>query len=96
MSDLSFSWDPHKAASNIRNHHVTFEEGTTVFGDENARLKYDPDHSHSEDRFLLLGMSAKIRVLVVVHAHRENKGEIRIISVRKATKQEQKQYWSNI
>ena len=70
----------------------SFEEAVTVFGDENARLKHDPEHSQSEDRFILLGFSAKLRLLVVVHAYRESDKEIRIISARKATLAEGKQY----
>ncbi len=64
----------------------------TVFADENARLKHDPDHSQDEDRFILLGFSAKLRLLVVVHACRQDDKEIRIISARKATPKERKQY----
>ena len=63
-----------------------------MFADENARLKHDPDHSQREDRFLLLGFSAKLRMLVVVHAYRQDETEIRIISARKATRNERKQY----
>ncbi len=94
MDEIRFSWDTVKAAENIRKHGVSFEEGTTVFSDENGRLKYDPDHSQVEDRFILLGMSAKLRILVVCHAHRESEDMIRIISVQKATRNEQKQYGS--
>jgi len=63
-----------------------------VFDDENAMLTHDPDHSHEEDRFVLLGFSAKLRVLVVAHAYRQDETEIRIISARKATRNERKQY----
>ncbi len=96
MNGIRFSWDQAKILANVRNHGITFEEGTTVFGDENARLRYDPDHSQDEDRFILLGMSAKVRLLVVVHSHRESEEIVRIISTRKATKSEQKQYGSHL
>lgn len=92
MSDLSFSWDHRKAHANQKKHNVSFEEAVTVFADENARLKHDASHSQEEDRFILLGFSAKLRLLVVVHADRKTENEIRIISARKATKAERKQY----
>ena len=63
-----------------------------MFSDESARLKHDPDHAQQEDRFLLLGFSSKLRILVVVHAYRQDETEIRVISARKATRNEQKQY----
>ena len=92
MNEMVFSWDDRKARDNLRKHGVSFEEATTAFADERARLKHDPDHSHDEDRFVLLGFSAKLRLLVVVHAYRQNETEIRIISGRKATRNERKQY----
>ena len=91
---MRFAWDAAKAAENLRKHKVSFEEGCTVFGDENARLKHDPDHSQEEDRFILVGFSAKVRLLLVCHAYREGGDVIRIISVRKATPNERKQYGS--
>ena len=94
MDAIRFAWDDAKAAENRRKHGVTFEEATTVFADENARLKHDPDHSQKEDRFVLLGFSAKLRLLLVCHAYRENDEVIRIISARKATPNERKQYGS--
>jgi len=94
MDAIRFAWDEAKATENQRKHGVTFEEATTVFADENARLKHDPDHSQQEDRFLLLGFSAKLRLLLVCHAYRENDEVIRIISARKATPTERKQYGS--
>jgi uncharacterized DUF497 family protein len=94
MNEMRFAWDEVKAAENLRKHGVSFEEGSTVFADANARLKPDPDHSQEEDRFILLGFSAKLRVLVVCHAYRENDKVIRIISARKATRNERKQYES--
>jgi uncharacterized DUF497 family protein len=92
MSELTFSWDDRKERENQRKHGVSFEEATTAFADENARLKHDPDHSQDEDRFILLGFSAKLRLLVVVHAYRQDDKEIRIISARKAVPKERKQY----
>ncbi len=92
MSEIAFSWDDRKARENLRKHGVSFEEGTTAFADERARLKHDPEHSRDEDRFILLGFSAKLRMLVVAHAYRQAETEIRIISARKATRNERKQY----
>jgi len=94
MSSIRFAWDDVKADENRRKHGVSFEEASTVFSDENGRLKHDPDHSQKEDRFLLLGFSAKLRLLIVCHAYRENDELIRIISARKATPNERKQYGS--
>lgn len=94
MSSIRFAWDDVKAEENRRKHGVSFEEASTVFADENARLKHNPDHSQNEDRFLLLGFSAKLRILLVCHAYRENAEVIRIISARKATPNERKQYGS--
>lgn len=92
MAGLSIEWDGTKSRSNKRKHGVSFEEAATVFGDENALLRADPDHSAEEERFLLLGLSAAIRILVVVHCYPEAAGTIRIISARKATKSERAQY----
>ncbi len=92
MNDITFSWDDRKARENLRKHGVSFEEATTAFADERARLKHDPAHSRDEDRFILLGFSAKLRVLVVAHAYRQAETEIRIISARKGTRNESKKY----
>ena len=92
MSGLRFEWDPRKSRSNRRKHGVTFEEAQEAFSDEHARIIADPDHSTEEDRFILLGMSLKLRVLVVCHCHREDDQVIRIISARKATRKERSQY----
>ena len=92
MEGRSFDWDPVKAQQNRSKHGVSFEEAQTAFYDENARLIYDPDHSQDEDRFLLLGLSASMRLVVVIHTYRAGETVIRIISARKATKQEQRQY----
>lgn len=94
MNDMRFAWDEEKAEENNGKHGVSFKEASTVFADENARLKHDPDHSQTEDRFLLLGFSAKLRMLIVCHAYRENDEVIRIISARKATPSERRQYGS--
>lgn len=90
---MRFSWDETKAATNRRKHGVDFIEAVSVFSDEHARLIADPEHSDDEDRFILLGMSARLHLLVICHCYRNGGDEIRIISVRKATRIEQKQYW---
>jgi uncharacterized DUF497 family protein len=92
IKKLVFTWDPAKAASNERKHGISFEEARTVFYDDNARLDHDPDHSDDEDRFIILGVSSKLRILVDCHCYRANDAEIRLISARKATKKERKQY----
>ena len=92
MREITFSWDGRKDRENLRKHGVSFEEASTAFADENARLKHDPDHSQQEDRFMLLGFSAKLRILVVAHSYRADGKQIRIISARKATRNERKQY----
>jgi uncharacterized DUF497 family protein len=92
MKWLSFEWDLRKNASNRRKHGISFEEAQTVFGDENALFMADPDHSIDEDRFILLGLSERLRILVVCHCYRESDDVIRIISARKATRSEQMQY----
>ena len=94
MNGMRFAWDEAKAKENLSNHGVSFEEGSTVFADENARLKRDPDHSQQEARFILLGFSAKLRMPIVCHAYRKHDEVIRIISARKATRTERKQYGS--
>ena len=89
---IQFEWDPKKAASNEKKHGVSFEEARTVFFDENAKLIDDPDHSEDEERFVLLGLSSSLRVILVCHCYREEGGVIRIISARKASSHESKQY----
>lgn len=89
---MNFIWDDDKALINLKKHSVSFEEAMTVFEDFEALMIFDPDHSADEDRFILLGMSAHLRILVVCHCYREKDEIIRIISARKATKQEQKEY----
>lgn len=92
MAELRFDWDPRKAAESRRKHRVSFEEAQTAFLDEEALVIEDPDHSASEDRFILLGVSAGLRVLFVCHCIRESGSVIRIISARRANRHEQKQY----
>ena len=94
MSDIHFEWDKDKSRENKRKHKVSFEEAQTVFLDENAIRFFDPDHSQDEDRFIMLGMSFTLRVLVVCHCYREDDLVIRIISARKADRREQSDYWS--
>ena len=91
---MEFSWDSRKARSNAVKHGVSFEEAQTAFVDEAARLLDDPDHSADEDRFLLLGYSFQARCLIVSHCYRESNLKIRLISARRATAQEEAQYWS--
>ncbi len=93
MTELSFTWDSGKNKSNRAKHGISFEEAQTSFYDENGRLIYDPDHSQAEERFILLGISSKLHLLVVSHTYRKDESEIRIISARRATKNEQHQYY---
>ncbi len=90
--DISFDWDPAKARINQQKHGVSFIEGSSAFFDENGILIHDPDHSDQEDRYLLIGMSAKLRLVVVSHTYRENDRVIRLISARKADSAERRQY----
>ncbi|MCJ7771804.1 MAG: BrnT family toxin [Desulfobacterales bacterium] len=92
MKSIRFSWDDRKNLANQKKHKLSFEEAQSVFFDECATEYYDPDHSESEDRFLMLGLSYQVRVLVVSYTFREDEIEIRIISGRRATKKEQKEY----
>jgi uncharacterized protein len=89
---IRFEWDARKAALNLRKHGVSFEDAETVFADDLAKLIDDPDHSDEEDRFVLLGLSSSLRMLVVVHCYRADGGFVRIISARNANRYEQKQY----
>lgn len=91
MSHLTFEWDERKNASNKKKHGVSFDEAKSVFTDQFARLISDPDHSDDEDRFILLGTSIHSRLLIVCHCIRAN-DSIRIISARKADKQEREIY----
>ena len=94
MSNFRFSWDPKKNRTNLTKHGVSFEEARSAFLDENAKVYFDPDHSENEDRFILLGISFQLRVLVVCHFFRESETLVRIISARKANRREQKDYRS--
>ena len=92
MTDLVFEWDERKNRANRKKHGVSFEEARSAFLDESARVIPDPEHSEEEDRFILLGLSASLRILVVCHCYREEESVIRIISARKADREEQRQY----
>jgi uncharacterized DUF497 family protein len=94
MKRLEFQWDSEKNERNIKKHGVSFEEAQTVFYDEYAIQFFDPDHSEEEDRFILLGTSFKLKTLVVCHCFRQAEMIIRIISARKADKDEERVYWS--
>lgn len=90
---LLFQWDKNKAKKNLKIHGVSFDEASTVFEDTLSLTIFDPLHSADEDRFILIGYSVQNRLLVIVHTERH--GKIRIISARKATKHERKQYEKN-
>ncbi|MFK5976496.1 MAG: BrnT family toxin [Sulfurovum sp.] len=92
MNKIDFEWDNEKSKINIKKHGITFEEATSIFYDERAIEFYDDEHSEWEDRFLMLGLSDKLNLLIICHCYRESKGKIRIISARKATKNESKYY----
>jgi len=93
MKPLRFSWDDRKNKTNKKKHGIFFAEAQTIFFDEDAIEYYDTNHSEDEDRFLMLGLSYRIRVLVVSYCLRKEGAEIRIISSRKATKKEQGVYF---
>ncbi|MDR0321364.1 MAG: BrnT family toxin [Treponema sp.] len=92
---MRFVWDETKNQDNIRAHKVSFQEAETVFYDPNGKIIHDPDHSLEEDRFIILGLSKTLKLLVVCHCYREYDEEIRIITARKATKKETKVYGGN-
>ena len=96
MDYLSFIWDEDKNKKNIASHNISFEEAKTAFYDPNAKIIFDPDHSKDEDRFVILGLSKFLNLLVVCHCYREKDKIIRIISARKATARERKQYGGNL
>ena len=91
---MKFEWDEAKNRINIRKHGIAFEEATTVFYDGNAVLFDDPDHSMVEERFLIIGISAKERLCIVSHCYRGEDEVIRLISARKATRREAKTYYN--
>ena len=92
MDNIRFEWDQNKNLANVKKHKISFEEAKTVFFDESARVIPDPRHSYNEERFIILGISNKLKLLIVVHTYRENDEIIRIISARKASKSESKYY----
>lgn len=92
MSSIKFEWDVKKASANLKKHGVSFEEARSVFFDEYAKLIDDPDHSIDEERFVLLGLSSSLKVVLVCHCYRAQGNVIRIISARKASTHESKQY----
>lgn len=93
MAQIRFEWDRRKAAENVRKHRVSFEEAATAFNDDRALLIDDPDHDAEEDdRLVLVGLSSKLRILVVVHCYRESESVIRIISARRANRREESEY----
>ena len=89
---IEFDWDPQKARANRAKHGVSFEEAKSVFYDEFARQFFNEEHSSNEERFIVLGLSNRLRVLVVCHCERASEEVIRIISARKATANERKHY----
>ena len=94
MNQLEFEWDDRKDKANTKKHGVSFDEARTVFYDEYAIQFFDPEHSESENRFILLGTSFKLKTLVVCHCFRQEETVVRIISARKADKDEEQVYWS--
>jgi uncharacterized DUF497 family protein len=89
---MKIVWDENKNMENIRKHKISFQEAETVFYDPNGKIIHDPDHSDEEDRFIILGLSKLLNLLVVCHCYREDDEIIRIITARKATKNEGKGY----
>ena len=94
MDNLRFSWEYQKAQSNLRKHGVSFNEATTAFADSLGFEFFDPDHSDSEDRFLFIGFTSFLRLVIVSYCYRQKDNVIRIISARKATKKETSYYRS--
>ena len=92
MQGLTFEWDPQKEKRNRRKHKVSFEEARTVFFDEGALIASDPEHSDAEDRFLIIGFSTHMRLLLVCFCERQPGDVIRIISARRANPKEQRKY----
>ena len=92
MKELRFVWDLKKARANLKKHGIAFEEARAVFYDEHAVEFYDDGHSQWEDRFLLQGLSAQLRLLLVCHCYREEDGVIRLVSARRATRAESEHY----
>ena len=92
---IQFEWDTKKAAINLKKHGISFDEAKSIFYDEYAVQFYDEEHSDEEDRFLMLGLSCESNILLVCHCERDSGNTIRIISARKATKNERKLYQGN-
>lgn len=92
MKEIKFTWDDNKNNINKKKHGLSFEEAKEVFGDENAILFDDPDHSLEEDRFLIIGMIKSAKVCIVSHCYRDDDSTIRLISAREATKNEKRIY----
>ena len=95
MDGITFEWDAKKASQNKNKHGISFDEAKTVFFDEQAKVIHDPEHSEEEDRFVILGLSASMKILVVCHCYRAKDSIIRIISARKSTRHEAMQYRGN-
>ena len=93
---IIFEWDEKKNKTNIEKHGISFEEASSVFQDEESLIISDENHSQEEDRFILIGFSFKANLLVVCHCCREKDSIIRIISARKADRNERKQYLENL
>jgi uncharacterized DUF497 family protein len=96
LRDIFYEWNENKNRANIRKHGISFNEAMTVFDDDNALYKPDPDHSQEEARFMIIGLSIRNNLLIVCHCYRESDTIVRIISARKATKSETEQYGGNI
>jgi len=92
VAEIQFEWDSAKDAANRRKHGVSFDEAATVFEDEHALMLEDSEHSEDEDRFMLLGLSAALRILVICHCYRASDDVIRLISARKADRSERRDY----
>ena len=92
MKNIRFEWEENKNKINKKNHGLSFEEAVEVFGDENAILFDDPDHSLYEDRFLIIGAIKSTKICIVSHCYRDDDNVIRLISAREATKSEKKIY----
>jgi uncharacterized DUF497 family protein len=93
MQNSEFAWDDEKAESNLKKHGVSFDEGATIFNDPGIATISDPDHSENEDRYISIGRSVIRRLLTVIHTYRKER--IRLISARKATRAEKKNYENN-
>lgn len=94
MERINFEWDENKNSINKKKHKISFEEARTVFYDEEALVINDPEHSKDENRFIILGLSQRANLLVVCHCYRASDTIIRIISARKATTTEERQYYN--